>query len=169
MTVKLSVNITIDDDRWNDLELDYYAILESITQHCLSVANLAIELEKIDASVEASLCLTDNNRIRELNRQFRGKDSPTDTLSFPCFETELLSEAKLIGFVALGDIVLSYDRSVEDCEHCCFDLTKHIKHLIIHSTMHLLGYDHQIDKEAEEMESLEAIVLERLGIDNPYK
>ena len=113
---------------------------------------------------ELSIVFTDDENIRQLNAQWRGKDQPTNVLSFPAFP--VTKGAPLPPM--LGDIVLAFEtvgREARD-EGKTFDA--HLLHLVIHGFLHLLGYDHEGEREAEEMERLERRILARLAIPDPY-
>jgi probable rRNA maturation factor len=107
---------------------------------------------------ELSLVFTDDAHIRELNRKYRGKDKPTNVLSFPQPARGPL----------LGDIVLSAGTVRREAELAEKPLEEHIAHLIIHGFLHLMGYDHEVDDEAERMEKLESAALAKIGIADPY-
>lgn len=106
---------------------------------------------------EVSVVLTDDAEIRELNREWRGKDKPTNVLSFPQDEKTLL-----------GDIILSLGTIEEEARSQGKALADHAAHLTVHGLLHLLGYDHETEAEAEEMEALEIDICARMGIKNPY-
>lgn len=113
---------------------------------------------------ELSLVFTDNAAIRRLNAAWRGKDKATNVLSFPAFALQPGEKPQAL----LGDVVLAYEtvKAEAEAEHKALD--HHISHLILHGMLHLLGYDHENDEEAEIMENLERQILSRLGIDDPY-
>ncbi|MGO4706529.1 rRNA maturation RNase YbeY [Microvirga sp. 2MCAF38] len=113
---------------------------------------------------EISLLLTDDARIQELNRDFRGKDKPTNVLSFPAPEPP-----QHFGPRHLGDIALAYETLVREAEAEAKPLAHHYAHLIVHGVLHLLGYDHEVEEDAEIMEALEVKALATLGIDDPYR
>ena len=120
-------------------------------------------------ALEVSVMLTDDAQIRELNRTFRGKDKATNVLSFPAPE---LPGAGLPGNAAprhLGDIALAYETLVREAEEESKPLAHHFAHLVVHGVLHLLGYDHEVESEAERMEDLEVKALSTLGIADPYR
>ena len=117
-----------------------------------------------DEEFEVSLMLTDDARIRELNRTWRGKDKPTNVLSFPAPE-----QPGAEGPRHLGDIALAYETLVRESEEESKELAHHFAHLIVHGVLHLLGYDHEVEAEAEIMEGLEVKALATLGIADPYR
>ena len=106
----------------------------------------------------------DDGRIAELNGRFRGKDKPTNVLSFPSGETETDGEGRL----AAGEIAIAFEtvRAESECEGK--SLNDHLVHLWVHGLLHLIGHDHDDEAEAEAMESGEIAVLAKLGIDDPY-
>lgn len=109
------------------------------------------------ASGEAALALADDAMLHDLNRRFRGKDKATNVLSFPSGEEEFL-----------GDIAISLQTVVREAAEQDKKPGDHALHMLVHGLLHLLGYDHDTDEDAEEMESLERRVLENLGIADPY-
>jgi probable rRNA maturation factor len=120
--------------------------------------------------VELSVRLTGDDEVRALNAEWRGKDKPTNVLSFPMLDSDDLNSANVAGpELLLGDIILA--RGV--CEAEAWDkgvpVEAHATHLVVHGTLHLLGYDHHDDAEAADMEAREVRALQRLGIANPYE
>jgi probable rRNA maturation factor len=110
-----------------------------------------------------SLCLTDDAEVRKLNARWRGYDEATNVLSFPTAPAEQAAEAPM-----LGDIALAYETLVREAEESGVLLADHYRHLVAHGFLHLIGYDHQTDEEAERMEDLERRILARLGVADPY-
>jgi len=121
-------------------------------------------LEMADVESELSLVLTDDAEVQGLNAAWRKKDKPTNVLSFPAFEIE----AGLKPGPMLGDIVLAYETVKREAEQESKSFEDHTSHLIVHGLLHLLGYDHENDTEAEHMEGLETTILGKMGIDDPY-
>jgi probable rRNA maturation factor len=111
---------------------------------------------------EATVVLTDDAEMRDLNRDWRGKDAPTNVLSFPAGETP--GEP-----VPLGDIVIAYETALKEADAESITLSDHVSHLVVHGMLHLLGFDHMEDDEAERMEDLESHALASLGIADPYE
>jgi len=109
-----------------------------------------------------SLMLGDDAAIRTLNASFRGKDKPTNVLSFPAPVMPGDLEP------ALGDIALAYETCAREAEEEGKTLSDHLTHLVVHGTLHLLGHDHETEAEAETMETLETRILAGLGIADPY-
>jgi len=120
--------------------------------------------------VEVSIKLSDDAEVQQLNAAYRGKDRPTNVLSFPMIQADLLPgiENTDDGEVLLGDIILAHETCAREATERGIALADHATHLIIHGTLHLLGHDHEHDNEAEAMEALEIRALETLGLRDPY-
>jgi len=110
---------------------------------------------------EASILLADDGRMRELNRNFRGKDQPTNVLSFP-------SNEEHNGVRFFGDVVLAFETIVREAAEEGKRVDAHLSHLAAHGVLHLLGFDHGNDRDAEAMEAKETKILARLGFPDPY-
>ncbi len=117
----------------------------------------------LDESCELSIRLVDSEESAELNSSYRGKSGPTNVLSFP-FESPVPMEPRL-----LGDLVICVPVVEREALEQNKKLNDHWAHLVVHGCLHLLGYDHIDDEEAEEMEALEISILDTLDIDNPYQ
>ncbi|WP_375383237.1 rRNA maturation RNase YbeY [uncultured Sphingomonas sp.] len=123
------------------------------------------------ALVEISVRLTTDDEVCTLNHQYRGKDKPTNVLSFPMVQPDLLDvtdENSDDGELLLGDIVLAHGVCVAEAAERGIPVEAHATHLLVHGTLHLLGYDHGGDAEAEAMEAIERDALASLGIADPY-
>lgn len=121
-------------------------------------------------AIEVSIRLTDNDEVKSLNLAYRQKDRPTNVLSFPMVQADLLDGLANTddGEVLLGDIVLAYGVCADEASDRAVSLADHASHLIVHGLLHLIGYDHAGDAEAGAMESIERDALESLGIADPY-
>lgn len=119
---------------------------------------------------EIAVKLTDDAEVHDLNRSYRDKDRPTNVLSFPMVQPDLLETLDNTddGEVLLGDIVLAEGVCAREAEEKGIPMTSHATHLIVHGTFHLLGYDHMDDMEAEAMEALEIQALASIGLPDPY-
>jgi len=122
--------------------------------------------------VEVSVRYTSDEEVRKLNLSYRQKDKPTNVLSFPMVEADLLGVIDRggdDGETLLGDIVLAHGVCEREAGEKHAPIEAHATHLIVHGTLHLLGYDHeQGEAEAEAMEEIERVALAALGIDDPY-
>jgi probable rRNA maturation factor len=122
-----------------------------------------------DASIEVSIKFTNDDEVQALNRDYRGKDKPTNVLSFPMVEPDQIMAASDTAEVLLGDIVLAYETCLREADERGITLQAHATHLIVHGTLHLLGYDHVDELEADAMEALEQDIMAALGLHNPYE
>jgi len=135
------------------------AIAESIFPHLTSV----------ERPVELSVRLTGDEQVRALNAEWRQKDKSTNVLSFPLAEPEELEDASGPGpELMLGDIVLARGVCAAEADEKAISVEDHASHLLVHGTLHLLGYDHHDDGDAADMEAREVRALARLGIADPY-
>jgi probable rRNA maturation factor len=127
-------------------------------------------LATIDRPVEISVRLTSDEQVRALNSEWRGKDKATNVLSFPMTEPSILQTANVAGpELLLGDIILAHGTCAAEASEKSVSTEQHATHLIVHGTLHLLGYDHLQDADAEDIEAREVLALGRLGIANPYE
>ncbi|NNC38211.1 MAG: rRNA maturation RNase YbeY [Acidimicrobiales bacterium] len=153
------IDIHVEDLRWTE----FVDLLDSLVSRAIraSLAYLnAHELAHCDFS-EVSLAFVSDDKIQKLNAEYRGKDKPTNVLSFPGTEID--------GFKPLlGDIVLAYETAVAEALDRSIERDDHIVHLVVHGFLHLMGYDHENNQDADIMESIEIKILEGLGIASPY-
>lgn len=126
-------------------------------------AALAVAPIKPFPGAELSLLLTDDRRIRIVNRDWRGFDKATNVLSFPAAPADRIAASPV-----LGDIVIAYETVAREAETEGKSVADHFSHLVIHGLLHLLGEDHETEAEAQRMEGLEVAALARLGIADPY-
>jgi probable rRNA maturation factor len=126
------------------------------------LAALTFAKPKVKGAAELSILLTSDAEQHELNRQWRGKDSSTNVLSFPQIEPF----GPVIGL--LGDITLARETLIREAEEQGVTFEAHFTHLVVHGFLHILGYDHLTDAEALQMEGLETQILASLGVADPY-
>lgn len=112
---------------------------------------------------ELSVVLGDDALLRALNRQWRGQDKPTNVLSFPALETAPPGAPQL-----LGDVVLAFETVAAEAAAQGKPIADHLRHLIVHGVLHLLGFDHEAEAEARRMEAREIAILAGLGVPDPY-
>jgi probable rRNA maturation factor len=138
---------------------------ETIVHRAMEAAASMVDADTADA--EVAVMLTDDAGIRTLNKNWRGIDKPTNVLSFPALQPERVRDDDDAPRM-LGDIAIAYEttRKEADTEHKPFD--HHLSHLAVHGFLHLIGYDHESDNDAEVMEGLERDILAQLGIPDPY-
>jgi probable rRNA maturation factor len=121
--------------------------------------------------IEIAVRLASDDAVHTLNRQYRQKDKPTNVLSFPMVQPDLLetvTQNSDDGEVILGDIILAHGVCEAEAEERGISVEDHATHLIVHGVLHLLGYDHMGDAEAEAMEEMERAALANLGLHDPY-
>jgi probable rRNA maturation factor len=154
--MKVSLDISVPSSLWRGLPRARAIARETI-------AAAATESGAVFEGAAVSLCLADDVVLRTLNSRWRGIDKPTNVLSFPSATAGDLGDATM-----LGDIALAYETLAREAENLGLPLADHYRHLIAHGFLHLIGYDHETDAEAERMEALETRILARLGAADPY-
>jgi probable rRNA maturation factor len=154
--MKLSLDISVPSPLWRGLPRARPIARETI-------AAAAAENKDPGEGGDVSLCLADDSALRALNLRWRGIDKSTNVLSFPSAPPDRLREE-----TTLGDIALAYETLAREAEELGVPLTDHYRHLLVHGFLHLIGYDHETDAEAERMEALETKILARLGAADPY-
>jgi probable rRNA maturation factor len=156
-----------------DSEWDSSGSLEPLVRRAAeaAVAESAFpELATSGRPIEISVRLTGDDEVRALNAHWRGKDKPTNVLSFPMLSEAELPQAKIAGpEMLLGDIVLARGVCAAEATSKGVSMEDHAAHLVVHGTLHLLGYDHHDDDQAQDMEQREVRALQRLGIASPYE
>lgn len=147
---------------------------QEITQICQRLIALTDLKQLKETELELSVSLVSNLQIKKINTEFRHKEKATNILSFPALDEYLIREIglkKLIKndpYLFLGDIIIAYETVVKESLAQKKNFTNHLTHLILHSILHLIGYDHEDEKMAQEMEKLEIKILKKLNIKNPY-
>ncbi len=155
----IAVDVVVEADGW-PAEADLLVLVEA----AVAAAAVRAEAGAIgDGPAEVVVAFADDARVRDLNRDFRGKDSPTNVLSFPAPD-----DLPGPGPRALGDVILARETVAAEAAAEGKTLENHVRHLVVHGFLHLLGYDHETDAEAERMERLETEVLASLGVPDPY-
>lgn len=152
------LDISIEASQWKKL-----GDIEALSGRAVEAA-LAVAGHSPGQPVSISLLFADDAGIRTLNADWRQQDKPTNVLSFPAFYPPGVP-----GPILLGDIALAYETCAREAEAEHKKLADHVTHLVVHGTLHLLGYDHIEEKEAEEMEKLEIEALASLDIADPYR
>jgi probable rRNA maturation factor len=150
-------------------EEDWEALAARAVLAALRVSPWAA-LEEEAVSVEVAVKYADDAEVQALNAAYRAKDRPTNVLSFPMVAPDLLDGIADTddGEVLLGDIILAHGVCAREAAGKGVSVAIHATHLIVHGTLHLLGFDHMDDAEAEAMEGLERVALAALGIADPY-
>lgn len=160
MTAVLTVDVTIESPEWA-------AMLPDAETGAREAARMAWSAVATGASgpAEISILLADDAAVRDLNRRHRGRDKPTNVLSFPIGDADGGDGMPVL----LGDVVLASGVVAREASAQGKRIDAHLRHLVVHGVLHLLGYDHETDPDAESMESLEVRILEKLAVPNPYR
>lgn len=153
----IHVELTSEASAWGD-----EALWQQLVGQCC--VDVMAHLGMADVESELSVLLSDDAHIRQINAQWRSQDKPTNVLSFPSVQ---LTPGDRPG-VILGDIVLAHETVEREAALAAKTFDSHVTHLIIHGLLHLLGYDHVLDTDAETMENLEKDILAAKGIADPY-
>lgn len=163
MTLKIAVR---EENGWK-------AAFPAYKKTLTAAAKAAFKAGVTDAfpakDAEISFLLTDDDTVRVLNKNYRQKDAPTNVLSFAAMDDED-ADAELAqdGVFLLGDVVIALQTVQREAADLRLPFEAHFSHLVVHGVLHLLGFDHIEDEDAEEMETLETQILKKLGFDNPY-
>lgn len=158
----LSIDVVVESPLW-----DREPGAETAVRRALAEAAAALSTKP----AELAIVLTDDSAIRALNREWRSIDRPTNVLSFPMQGLPPKSGGKRASSgppVLLGDIVIAYETTAEEARAEYKPFRDHLVHLAVHGFLHLLGYDHDSDSDAEAMEGIERSILARLDIPDPY-
>jgi probable rRNA maturation factor len=156
-------------EEW-DSSIGWTAMAERAARSAVASSRHAF-LGESALSVEISVKLTCDAEVQALNTAYRAKNTPTNVLSFPMVEAELIDSIGKAdgGEILLGDVVLAHGVCVAEAAARSIPVERHAAHLVVHGVLHLLGYDHvETDAEAEAMEATERAALAAIGIDDPY-
>lgn len=168
------MTILFENESEMDLKLDYEKIAGE-------VINAALDYVKCPYECEINLLLTDNAGIKEINKQMRNIDAPTDVLSFPMIEFEEEGDFSIVesnvcsyfnaenGELLLGDIMISLERAIEQAEEFNHSIKREYAFLIAHSMLHLSGFDHMVDEERLRMEKMQEDILTSIGYTRDIK
>ncbi|TMJ78344.1 MAG: rRNA maturation RNase YbeY [Alphaproteobacteria bacterium] len=156
---RLSVTVVEEDGDWSG----FGALNEAIRQAAAALARHG--LMSVAPGSEASVVLGSDALVRRLNRTYRGKDAATNVLSFP-FQRPPGAGPEEGAY--LGDVVLAAETVQLEADERGIERKQHLQHLVVHGLLHLLGYDHDTDSEAEAMERLEVDILATIGVSDPY-
>ncbi len=158
-TEHVHIDVVVLDGRWNNIpELNILA-----RSAALSAVAHGTEIRE---PMELSLVFADDERVQELNADYRGKPAPTNVLSFPADLPGNVPEGQAR---LLGDVVVAFETISQEAAAQGKTFENHLCHLIVHGVLHLLGYDHEIDSSADKMEALEIAALAQVNVPNPYK
>jgi len=167
MSIAKTFHFVINDPKWQTLDFN----LRQHTMDAVIATLTEIGFLEVFDKFEATLNLSGNHELQQLNNDFMGKNNPTNVLSFPSYEFSNQQWSKISPLenpIYLGDIAISYQKIEAEAFEQNKSFKNHYTHLIVHGILHLLGFDHENDEDAEAMESLEIKILHKLSITNPY-
>jgi probable rRNA maturation factor len=165
----MMLELAVDADEEWDSSTDWQALARKAAESAIAQSAFP-DLARAARPVEISVRLTSDDEVRALNAHWRGKDQPTNVLSFPLAERYELEQADEEGpELMLGDIIVARGVCEREAADNHVPVEDHAAHLLVHGTLHMLGYDHRDEKEAADMESREVRALEQLGIADPYE
>jgi len=153
----LAIDVVVESPCW-----DAEPAAEGTVRSAIAEAARALDTPRTRGA-EVVVALSDDATVRELNRRWRGLDKPTNVLSFPAASAPVPGAP-----IHLGDIAIAYETTAHEAKAEGKPLARHLAHLAVHGFLHLLGYDHESEPEAERMEGLERDILARLGMPDPY-
>lgn len=163
MAVK--VDLRVDCKAWKDALPDVKKTVEKAVRAAWKAGNTG-DFALPVKNAEVSVMLTNDDAVHALNREYRGVDRPTNVLSFAALDDE---DEPIVDPMLLGDIVVAFETTEREAAEQNKTLAEHFFHLIVHGVLHLIGYDHVEDADAEVMEALETKIMVENGMDDPYE
>ncbi|MBO6917136.1 MAG: rRNA maturation RNase YbeY [Rhizobiaceae bacterium] len=163
-STEISIDIAVNSDRWENIEA--FDELAQTTSNVVVQWLIAHEEARFpQLPMELSVLLTDDASIKEINAKWREQNKATNVLSFPTKELKVGD----MPMPLLGDIIFAYETIFRESEELTKSFEEHLTHLFIHGFLHLLGYDHINDTDAEQMERIETGILTSIGLSDPYE
>lgn len=169
----INIDLVAKSKKWQQ-EKNIENFIDKICKKLIPLTDLQKILGK-DFDLELSVSLVSDLQIKKINQQFRQKNKPTNVLSFPALDENLIRQIglkKVVGsakYLFLGDVIISYETLKKESLAQKKKFHDHLTHLILHSILHLIGHDHEDEKMANTMENLEIKILKKIGIANPYQ
>lgn len=164
----INIDLVVKSRAWAKEE---YGFIEKISEKLIKLSDLNLLIKK-NIELDLTIFLVSDIQIKKLNNKYRNKDKATDVLSFPTTELKFIDQKSIENFKMpyfyLGDIFLSYQTIKNDAKSQLKTFKNHVTHLILHSILHLIGYDHIKKNDAEIMENKEIAILSKMNIENPY-
>lgn len=170
--IKHSLNLTVNEPAWLQVLPDVETISGEVFSQVLDYVGSLEEIDFLQSgkNINVNLCLGNDDEVHALNREFRGKDKPTNVLSFANIDDESFADEWSDGEeIELGDMIIALETMQAEAGNQNLTLHDHYCHLFAHGLLHLLGYDHIEADEAEHMESFEIAILKQMNINNPYE
>ncbi|MSP33799.1 MAG: rRNA maturation RNase YbeY [Rickettsiales bacterium] len=172
-TNRIRIDIATKSKKWLVVK-NIEKTIEQTCQKLILLSEIKTFLQKKMNCLEISVSLVSNLQIKKINQQFRNKNTPTDVLSFSFLDEKLIRKngfentTKTTQQLFLGDIILAFEVINKEAIEAKKDFQQHLTHLLLHSILHLIGYDHEKKKDAKIMEEIEIKILRKLKIGNPY-
>lgn len=172
MKSNVILNLSVNQPFWTEMvDFDVYKTTEELKNLVFEYVADVVSPELLvqNKTYMVNVCLSDDAEVHKLNKEFRGIDKPTNVLSFANIDDEDFAEMlKVTEEIELGDIILAFETLQKEADIKNISVYAHYCHLVVHGFLHILGFDHQDDAEAEEMENLETEILALFSIDDPY-
>lgn len=172
MKSRIVLNVAVDEPQWFDnVDFDAVKVAEELKDLAFEYVAEAAghELLALDKAFEINVSLSNDAEVQRLNREFRKMDKPTNVLSFANIDDDefwdLLDKSET---AELGDIILAFETLQREATEKNITVYAHYCHLLVHGFLHILGFDHQTDEEADEMEGLETDILAQFSVADPY-
>ena len=169
--MQIDLQIITEEPLWKKAIPDMKEVAEKVKNATFSYVDLHENIALLQSSkpIKINLCLSNDEHVRQLNRDFRNKDKPTNVLSFANIDfAEFDMQNAPFAEVELGDIIIAYETMFKEAETENITLRAHFCHLLAHGFLHILGFDHVTDEEAEYMEHFEKEILKDIGVADPY-
>ncbi|QQG35510.1 MAG: rRNA maturation RNase YbeY [Micavibrio aeruginosavorus] len=164
----VDIDLVVNHPAWEDTGIDLKSFADEVVGLTLAMADLPEGLS--ERGLEICVVLTDDSEIHSLNRDYRGMDKPTNVLSFANLDSDSANEELAQDDMPffLGDIIIAWETMQREALEQHKEFLAHLRHMMVHGALHLLGYNHMDDEEASEMEGLEIKILEKMNVENPY-
>lgn len=169
--MQINLHIETEEPRWLEAIPDMEIVTQKVKNATFDyvVAHENVGILTADKPIVVNLCLSNDAHVWQLNRDFRNQDKPTNVLSFANIDfDDFDAQNEPFAEIELGDIIIAYETMVKEAEAENITLNAHFCHLLVHGFLHILGFDHIEDDEAEYMESFEKAILQNIGIADPY-
>lgn len=172
MKSNIVLNVAVDNPLWTEaVDFDAVKVAEEIKDLTFNYVSEVADIDFLELAktFDVNVSLSDDEEVHRLNKEFRGMDKPTNVLSFANVDDDefwdMLDKSERLD---LGDIILAFETLKREADEKQITVYAHYCHLLVHGFLHILGFDHQTDEEADEMEGLEVEILEQFSIENPY-
>lgn len=165
--MSVDIDLLIQDKSWKSNKNINKGLMENIFR--IVIKHLKLLIHK-DSLIELSITLTNDEQIHKLNKEYRHKDRATNVLTFSLYENkkDIIKDLKNLPCMSLGDIIFSFDTIDREAKEQNKSFLNHFTHMLVHSYLHLFGYDHIKYHERKKMEIMEVEILKSINIDNPY-